>query len=190
MKNPDKLMDDINKQVAEFFGMPVVKPSVIIYKSRQEFVAAWSARNSKKQCPSWTVASTTFDGVIHIMADDIMPGTSRLTGQERYQKVIKHELAHIYTDSINKNTPAWLSEGVSCYIADQDYYKKYDKSQISVKLLNSYARPNFDSTIYGVGRSMVDLIINKYGKDELIELIRLGDDVRDFRLRKMFNWLS
>jgi hypothetical protein len=112
-----------------------------------------------------------------------------------FNQRLKHELTHIYIHAIAKITktekddyvPNWLNEGISCLLAGQ---APSEPGLITMGTLRSLDKA-LDSANYRVGSKMVRMIIEQYGEDKLIELIKMPRHEQLYdELQRMFEWLK
>ena len=90
---------------------------------------------------------------------------------EKYRCLIKHELAHLFIRSIaNTNKPVWLNEGVCVYVSGQLKHRKEIPEKLST-FLDYYDHSG--SSVYGEAGFFVEVLVNKFGKEKLIELLKL-----------------
>ena len=187
-----KLADKTNCEVADFFGIEPIEYKIIIYKNKDELGKEWiSHRTDGKQAPDWLVAFADYNQTVHLTSPNTMPATSTMTGPQRFQKTLKHELTHIYLRKINKNLSFWLNEGTALYVANQDYYKKINPTTITINTLKEIYRSGQDMRTYVIGKNIVDQIIDNYGKQKLLDIIKIKTKKELFlELQKMFDWLK
>ena len=76
-------------------------------------------------------------------------------------------------------------------MAQQNNYRQAKPDEITINLLDEISDAKNDERVYRIGKNMVDLIIENYGKKALLELISIDNKIsRDSRLKEMFSWLS
>lgn len=188
---PEKLAEKYNKEVAEFFGQePLKNINVTTFKSQKDLIDFYNRQHSDKETAPDYLVGFSPKNKIYIIGPKGMPPDSD-PGIIRFQKVLKHELVHKYLKLIkaHQNTTSWLVEGTCCHIANQSK-GKLEKSEITLELLKKLNNTQ-DGKKYSVGRNMVDLIVENYGKEELIRLLTVGDVEQLYKeLKKMFSWLK
>ncbi len=186
----EQLVNRINLEVANFFETKPLVPDVKVYDSKDEFINTWLA-DEIKEVPDWIVAFADYSVRTHILSPNIIPSGNEPTKKQRFEKVLKHETTHHYVRQINKELSKWFNEGVSMYVAGQNNRQKGDPKTITIKLLDQLVNTTTDERIYWVGRSMVDMIMEDFDKEKLIELIAMKNkDERYVELKRMFEWLS
>jgi hypothetical protein len=189
----DELVGRINLEVADFFGVKPLKYKLVIFNSIDDLAESWLSHNNDKHshAPSWLVAFADFNNTIYLLSPDIMPAGAEPNGRLRFNKTIKHELSHNYIRNINKNIPSWLNEGVCLYVASQNHYKSMDLDKIRISLLDELHRTFVDGRIYQVGKTIVDQIVNNFGKQKLLKIISIQDKNELYdKLKQMFVWLE
>ena len=124
--------------------------------------------------PSWATATCWSEDEIRIVSPNNSPNN------QNYNH-IEVNAVHEFTHCIVKNIcgkalycPVWLNEGIPLYEAGQmgmldslDYLKGNRYPHLSE--LNNWP---FDLRVYDVGFYIIDYIIEKWGNDKLIELIK------------------
>lgn len=193
MKSDKQLIQKINSEVANFFGTRPIKPSIEIYDSWNELSKSWVNHSDGKEskAPEWLAAFATTKGLICILSPKVIPQGYEKNRRLRFNKTVRHELSHLYVDKINVNAPSWLKEGVCLYAANQTQNKKIDLTKISTTLLDELDYNFTDGRIYGVGKNIVDQIVENFGKQKLFEIIAIQDkNDRYTEMKKMFDWLK
>jgi hypothetical protein len=180
----------INTEVAEFFGVKPRDIRIIVCESKNDLDKSWhEAGGYEEEAPDWLVAFASYGNDIHILSSDIIPAGYEKSSKLRYQKVLKHELTHLYVNDVNKKLPSWLKEGCSLYVAGQNHYKPIDLKDLSIHNLHELDSAPTDKRIYSVGINVVSEIVKKHGKEKLFEIISIkGSKARYAELQKMFNW--
>jgi hypothetical protein len=89
---------------------------------------------------------------------------------EEYFALIKHELAHCFSNIISNfnKKPVWLLEGISIYLSGQNKLRKVPKK--FEKFLDF-----FDSTgesVYFESGFAIMFLIEKYGKEKILRLLK------------------
>jgi len=93
---------------------PVAPPFIVVYvfRNRTSFLKVIH----KKKAPDWLVAyvPTKSASIIYVYNNK-----EKLTTNKVVSQILLHEIAHIYTNTLNSNLPDWLKEGLSVYVASQ-----------------------------------------------------------------------
>ncbi len=104
---------------------------------------------------------------------------------EEYMMLVKHELCHLFYGILSKrqsNKPRWLAEGVSIYLSGQVKHKK-PVEKFSM-FIDSHEKTNRGT--YSEGGIAVKILVEKFGKKKLLELI---SQVKDADTEKAFTQL-
>ena len=118
-----------------------------------------------------------------LMVSPLNPGS--IHTYESLMKVIVHEYTHILIGEINSNTDVYLNEGIAVVEANQidDNTKYYLKEAIRLNKLPSIdeMKNNYSGLEqpYIVSGGFVEFIINEYGYDKIIDLIKNPDDIEN-----------
>ena len=187
--------DSINEEVASFFDTAPIMNNVVVHDSWEDLAKTWcdlSDEDEKdRQAPNWLVAFATHSDIIHILSPAIMPAGHENNSIIRFDKTLKHELSHLYVNHINSNVPSWLKEGTSLYVAEQNHHKKVDVDAITIPILKKLNATLTDGRAYDFGKTVVDQIVENFGKQKLFDIIAIRDkDERHTELKKMFDWLK
>lgn len=165
---PQELLDAKEKAIQEyneFFEITLQKQfKIYMIHSREEMDVA-----AERKTENW-LAGYSFGqkGQIFLFDSDCY---IKETGKTIYntEKLIKHEIAHLYFGEITKtNKPKWLNEGLAEHLAQK---KKSDKSLEEIVDCIDYAE-NFIQEHYKTSNTLVDLLITKYGKEKLLALLK------------------
>lgn len=94
------------------------------------------------------------------------------------QKLLKHEITHVYVAEIrNKGfVPRWLNEGLAYYLAKQQISNK--SIEEIVNCIDSHE--NFIVEHYGSSGRLVTMLIEKYGKEKIINLLKSSRNPNEF----------
>lgn len=125
--------------------------------------------------PNWVLGSATSKNEIRMMS----PNSPELAKSHTYNfmlSCIVHELAHcvcVHINPIFGNNPRWLWEGVALYESGQFVNPKYlsyitNGSYPKLKELDNI----LDTRIYDIGYTYIEYIINKWGKESVVALIK------------------
>lgn len=166
IKQPEKLADMIkkaNKKLSDFFNLDLNLPSVFFVQSRKQFD---ELRQTKTE--DWMVGFAE-GGNIFILDPDEYTKESSHTDIKGFYKTLSHECAHIAIKKFcGHSNPKWLNEGLACYLAKQE--KTAPSKEALLKVFDYQQKPNKE--IYGVGYFWVKFLIENFGKEKLLELIK------------------
>lgn len=189
-----QLENRVNTELAEYFVTDPLEINVVTYKSKMDLDKSWyehGGHDYSEQAPEWLTAFATYGIHVHILSPDVIPAGHEKSSYLRFQKTLKHELSHLYINKINTHLPSWLKEGSCLNIAGQNHYRQIESDKISIELLHELDDAPTDGRIYSIGKNMVDLIIENFGKEKLFEIMSITDnDERYAELRRMFDWLK
>jgi len=106
--------------------------------------------------------------------------------EDTYAALVKHELAHVFTQVISKqkgSKPIWLWEGIAIYLSGQNNFKKNPEKLSG--FLSFY--DGHDKVVYYESGFAVEFLVKKYGKEKLLELIkRLKETNSEDEFAKLF----
>lgn len=151
------------KELNEFFGMRWTKyiPVLIIVNNRKLF-----DKILRKKTEGWHGATSTREAIYILKYGKIQ----NIHSKEDYYAIIKHELCHQFYDILSKRNfkPIWLDEGLAIYLSGQLLEKK-----IPIKFgnfLKFYSK--FGKEVYQESGFAVELLIKKFGKKKILQLIK------------------
>ncbi len=153
------------------------KIKVTIYPNISDFHKAIG----KIAAEEWLVGVARKNEIL--MVSPLNPG--RIHTYETLMKVIVHEYTHILVGNINYNTDVYLNEGIAVVEANQidnntRYYlkevAKSDKLPSVDEMKNNYGKLEQP---YFLSGGFVEFIVNTYGYDKIIDLIKAPDDIEN-----------
>ncbi|HWR14202.1 MAG TPA: hypothetical protein VN577_05210 [Terriglobales bacterium] len=189
-----KLEAEYSRILSDFGTDSMPKVHVTLYPDHRQLELATTALAG--YIPSWTAGLVTSPTAIHMMS----PNLSEWGGYDIMIGNLLHEFAHCVSLQINgsiANHPRWLWESVAIYEAGQlvpprrvDYMKAHNPPSFSE--LNSID----DTRTYQVGFTIVEYVMQEFGKEKLRELIVRNGDTQtvlgvaqsDFE-RQWFEWV-
>ena len=90
-----------------------------------------------------------------------------------FDQILKHELSHLFFNQITKtSSPAWLDEGLACYLAGQKYQEDISVVKIE-KVMKCFFE--FDRTLFGVSSIIVEKLIELKGERVFVDFLRSFD---------------
>ena len=163
-KGMDKILKSIKRDLEKFFDIRIKPAKLFLLNSRKQIN---QLRHEKTE--PWVVGWIK-NNTIYILNPDVFTKESNHKDVNEFWRVLKHEYSHIVIEQFCKRRPrgpAWLIEGLCCYLAGQEKRKPKNKelSAIFKKKLNS-------REIYVVGYFWVKFLIEKFGKSKLLTLIK------------------
>jgi len=158
----DIILSKIAKELEDFFEITAPDFELTLISSREEF-----DKIIGKKSEPWMAGFTRNGNIYAIHPDKIEELT--IHKKESYLPRLKHEMSHIfYVKYANGgDKPSWLNEGLAYYLADQPKWNLNEGQ----KLLAVEYFTNFDGKVYGPGEYMVRILIEKYGKEKILQLI-------------------
>lgn len=91
-----------------------------------------------------------------------------------------HEFTHTVTMELasEKKQPDWLWDGTAMYMSqDKDRYEPYYEELINSGIPEIYALKSNDRDRYIYGYSLVEYIVEEYGREKLVELLKEYGDI-------------
>ena len=141
------------------------RPSIVIAPTR-----AALDKIVGKETPNWWIGMKLMGSpVVVLLAYEtaLKEKGNNIHTEKNFYQLIKHELCHCFTNIVAGSFhPRWISEGVSLYAANQ---------------LSNYQKPegfegffdDKDKNLYRESGYAVELLVNSYGKQKLIDFLRL-----------------
>lgn len=100
------------KKLNSFFPIAPKSISFFLLSNRKKFLKLLGEKNA----PNWLVAFAQKGDTQKIFID---VSDEKLSSIKTATKILRHEIAHIYTNLLNPLLPDWVKEGVSVYLAHQ-----------------------------------------------------------------------
>jgi hypothetical protein len=162
------------KELNEFWGTGWNRntPNAFIFNSREEIDAYWGYKTEK-----WLKGWTHESDICLLAFDKFETEAERIFSKEEYEMLIKHEMCHLFygITSEKKRVPKWLIEGLAVFLSGQLESKKRPESFSS--FLDYYSKEG--KGVYGESGFVVELLINKFGRDKVVQFVRQMKDVKD-----------
>ena len=160
------------KELDDFFGLDWKrnKPKIFLVKDRESINKLMGMKTQ-----DWIVGWVNNTAVFVLDKDTYEKESCHTYSDEEYFSLIKHELAHIFTQVysgiFNKSIePNWLWEGVAIYLSDQNKTKK--KPNQLKEFLQHYSQDNKNSSVYKESGFAVEFLVKNFGKQKLLKLIK------------------
>ncbi len=169
----ERVYNNSMKELGNFFGIKWVrnKPCVFLVKDRETINLV---RNKKTE--DWVVGWINREDVYILDRENYEKESIHKYSDEEYTALLKHELTHVFTFLINpkNHNPIWLWEGISIYLSGQNKFKKKpDKLKKFLDFYNKHAKE-----IYQESGFAVEILIKKYGKEKIIDLIKSMNETK------------
>ena len=168
----EKIYDKSMKELDDFFCLNWRrnKPKIFLVKDR-ESINKLMGRNTQ----DWIVGWVNNANVFVLDKDTYEKESCHKYSEKEYFSLIKHELAHIFTQVysgiFNKPLrPDWLWEGVAIYLSDQNKMKK--KPAQLQEFLQHYSKDNKNSSVYKESGFAIEFLVKNFGKQKLLKLIK------------------
>ncbi|HEX9008389.1 MAG TPA: hypothetical protein VF837_03975 [Patescibacteria group bacterium] len=159
-------MDELN----DFWGInwKINTPDISIVSSRKE-INQIMGKETSQELVGWSKNRNVF--VLDYQKVET-ESSYRLT-PEQYKALIKHEMNHIFEGIVSNGSmgPFWLKEGLSIYLSGQISLGQWERPSEFKGFINS--DENNKKAAYEEGGYVVELLVNKFGKGKIIELIKL-----------------
>ena len=155
-------MGDLNS----FFGIKWTfsKPNLVIVENRKEID---KLKNMKTE--RWVVGWSENKTIYILDRNNFEKESSHKYITEEYIALIKHEMSHAFFSVLSNciQRPIWFNEGVAIYTSGQNKFKrpilKFEK------FLDFYE--NGGKEVYSESGFAVELLVKKFGKKKLLNLI-------------------
>jgi len=171
-------LENTQKELSSFFDVEIKIPEVCLTNSRKEIddILGWKTQD-------WLTGFAK-DGKIYILNPNVYIKESDHENIEHFWKTLKHEYCHIYFRTITRiGYPKWLNEGLACYLSGQD--KKEPTKQDALKIFDYFQKNDWQTG--EIGYFWVRLLISKFGKKKLLELIKcLKPDISEKEFAENF----
>ena len=149
----------------DFFGLNWTRntPKIYLVDSRKTIDSL-----KDQQTPEWLIGWAMERTVYILEKNAFGTDSSHNYSEKDYEMLVTHELAHLFFKVVTgeKTKPSWLWEGVSVYMSGQSGAWKKPKS-LCVFLDNPK-----DKALYSESGCAVSLLIEHYGKDKFIQLLK------------------
>lgn len=142
------------------------KPAIILWKRRKDYDKI-RRQKTKRYNRAWASGFA-----IYVLDRKFVEKESNHKySKESYFALIKHELSHEYFRILSggRFKPLWLNEGVAVFVSNQNKLKGFSILKFD-NFLNYYN--HFEKKRYNESGFAVEILIEKFGKKKLLELIK------------------
>lgn len=176
----DNIINERKKEIFSFFkseeiNLPV---TIYVYNSIEELVKGMRERGFKNDPDYMCACQKDEDNSLNYFEPK---DNSDENGwdKENYKNVIFHELIHCIQFNLFGTTPEWINEGIAKYLDGTyskeikwllDNYINNNPIPNQIEIEEEFGMHEYDS--YDYAYLMVSYIIDYYGKDELIEVLK------------------
>jgi hypothetical protein len=178
----EKIYNESMKELDAFFDLGWVRntPFIFVVPDRQVI-----DKLRREKTEEWVVAwASTSSRIIYVLdRKNFEKESNHKYSSEEYAALIKHELTHMFISAylkVYELKPRWLSEGIAIYLSGQNKFKTRPKK--FEKFLEFYGA--YGKGIYHESGFFLELLIEKFGKDKFLELIKL---LKEIKSEKNFN---
>ncbi|HNP89548.1 MAG TPA: hypothetical protein PKI75_02870 [Candidatus Woesebacteria bacterium] len=166
------------KDLGEFFGINWTKnpPLVFLVKDRKS-INEIIGQDTADWLVGW--GSRLRGGVFLLSKENYEKESINKYSDEKYYGLLKHELAHCFADILTGDyrRPVWLSEGLAQYLSGECLRR--GKPVILNHFLDYFETEG--EFLYRESGFAVELLIKKFGKEKLLELLRKINESRPFK---------
>ncbi|MFC1700395.1 hypothetical protein ACFLZ4_02005 [Patescibacteria group bacterium] len=139
-------------------------PKLFTVKTRKEMDFLYGEKTE-----NWLVGFSNGDFIFTFSPEVYEKYSVHKYSKKEYESLIKHEMSHFYYYLYaNTDNPLWLNEGLAYCCADQ--VKDFSQPKKFSKLLKYY--DTFSKDAYIESSHAVSLLIDKFGKKKVIQLIK------------------
>mgnify|MGYP004506332721 FL=1 len=194
----DSIIDSKKSDIFSFFNSEEVDLpfNIYVYDSIEELVKGLRERGFKKDPDYMCACHKDEDNSLNFFEPKDNPNNDEWSKDE-YQNVIFHELIHGIQFTLFGTTPEWLNEGIAKYL-DGTYSKGIkwllenyingrpipDQDEIE----NEFGMHDYDS--YDYAYLMVSYLIDNFGKDNFIELLKDKKQIKNVRKDLLVNSIN
>lgn len=158
----------IIEECQDFFGIKMKNPPKITFVYTREEIDEIAGRKTER----WVRAITRRDGLYFIHPNKLEELTPHKN--DDFWKVVKHEISHWLFNQITgtyNGEPRWFTEGLAMYMAGQQDTVPFS---IEVSITSKYYSFT-DNGTYSWGLLLVTSLINKFGKEKVVNLVKKID---------------
>ena len=158
-----EIYEDGIQSLSKFFGF-TIKPVMIFVKDRKTI-----NRLKNQETEDWVVGWVEGNRIFMLHRDSYETETSNTYNSKYYGATLKHEIVHVFHRNLSKNKmPLWLTEGIAIYLSGQVDMKEPVDTLKEFLDIEKYDQGN----IYKESGFVIKKLIDKFGKEKLIELIK------------------
>lgn len=184
-KEIKKMYSKAIKDLNEFFEINWLynTPPLILVKTRKDINNLVGYKT-----PNWWVGWADDERKIYLLdKENLEKESCHKYSEKDFRQRIKHELGHQFFSLISKskfsvNQFIWLNEGLAIFVSGQLREKEIPKK--FEKFLSQYSK--WDGKSYGEAGYAIKLLVEKFGKEKLIGLIK---SLKKIKSQKDFNLL-
>ena len=180
----ERIYEEILDELGEFFQFRWIKnrPRVFILPDR-----ATMNELKGREVPPWIVAWTGKTDIYILEPESYGKSSGHTYTPENYLQTLKHELVHCFTNVVTgfAQEPLWLIEGLAIYLSGQLNQKK--RPEKLRRFLQQQKDHRDDPNIYAESGFAVEFLIEKYGQEKLLTLLKkMKDSDHRYNFLKLF----
>lgn len=162
------------KNLEDFFQFKWVvnKPRVFTVSNRQTFDEI-----SGEKTESWVVGRSQGGNIFLLDKENFEKESNHIYRENYYVALLKHELCHLFYWTVCRGytKPRWLNEGICTFTSGQlELKKRPDKIDEFLDFYDVITKG--EKMVYDECGFVVEWLINKHGKEKLLELIKRSKD--------------
>jgi hypothetical protein len=167
------------KELMCFYDINWVKNPPVIYLVDSRYDFNLIARDNSE---SWEVGTVlSYNEILFFSPEAYEKQSCHKYSDEEYYFLIKHELSHLFYNIFSEGKgPLWLDEGFAIYTSGELTIK--DKPKQLKSFLKYYS--NEEEEIYTEAGFVVRGLIEKYGKEKVLDFVKLLPSVNSPRAFK------
>lgn len=163
----EKLLERYLDEIEKFFNItkPYNKPIFILLETREIINCAYG-----RETEDWVVGWSSGKYIFLLDPENYEKENKYQYSEEEYSQLVKHEITHFFYNALVGTTnPRWLLEGIGSYISGQT--NRYKDKLTQFEFFLSYYS-NTDSRIYKEAGFVVKTLIDRFGKEKLLDFIK------------------
>lgn len=155
------------EELSQFFQInwKFNRPHIILVPNRKT-IDSLKGRKTEDWVVGWAS-----NGNVYLLEDkNFEKESNHKYSNEKYFALIKHELAHCFSNIISNfsKKPVWLLEGISIYLSGQNNLKTKPKK--FEKFIGFFDKSGKE--VYSESGFAVMFLVKKYGKEKLLTLLK------------------
>jgi len=169
VRNIEKQVLKSIKKLKAFYNINVSNINIELVYSRKEL-----NKKLKRKTPNWLIGTVVKNKIYIFSLLSITKHNCHKNN--KFNKLINHELCHIFNAKLNKKMPIWLDEGIALYLSRQEKKKDFKKSDWQFFIENINKNISFNSFLkhdgYKVSYWLVKKLFDNSNKNKLLKLIK------------------
>lgn len=162
----EQVYEKAMKELSDFFGMDWTQnpPQIFIVDSR-EMINKLKGHETNSWVVGWAEGRNIF-----LLANEKMATESshKQRSDEQYAALLKHELCHAFIFAVIRDYTGirWLEEGIAICVSGQNKFQQHPTE------FKGFLNPSdSEKEIYKEAGFVIELLINKFGKQKLLDLL-------------------